>query len=102
MAADFVAGDTTVLKVVCRDNETHEIIPDLDSAASVELKYRIADGELQTRTMHIVDPAGLVSYQFEEDELTAGIFRGEVTITDAGNNPLTNLEPVVLTVRKRV
>lgn len=103
MSADFVAGDTSVLKVTCRDKETRQIIPNLNLATSIKLRYRIADGELRIRDMTVVDSAaGLVKYQFDIDELQAGLFRGEVRIVDAANKPLTNLDPVILTVREPV
>jgi len=102
VSTQLVAGDTgTILKVVCKD-ESGEVLPGLASA-TVKLKYRIGASELQTRTMQVADAqAGRVEYQFQTDELVAGQFKGEVEVTDAANKVLTNLNPIVLSIRKRV
>ena len=86
---DWVAGDTgSKLLVTCTNREDQAAI-DLDGA-TVNLKYKIDDGDLVTREMTNLSPTanGQAEYTFLTGELTAVAagceFVGEVEISSPG------------------
>lgn len=88
-AVDLVAGDTGSLHgpVTCVDKAG--AIINL-TGATVLLKYKITlngvEGSEQVKTMTINAPAtaGIAQYQFLAGELTEGIQKGFVHVTDSG------------------
>lgn len=102
MHAEFVAGDTgSKLVATCKDKGTGDLI-DL-TGQTVRLKYRIAGGALQTKTMTVSSPstAGKAEYLFLANELAAGEMVGEVEIEDGTGKIITQLDPFRLDIRAK-
>lgn len=109
MSTDVVAGDSgTLLRVSLSNKQTRQPV-DL-SGATVNLKYRIDGGPLETRAMTIVAPAtsGIAEYRFASSDLVLGagvshgLLRYEIEVTDAGGKITTSLDIVSLTIRAKV
>ena len=108
---DWVAGDTgSKLLVTCTNREDQAAI-DLDGA-TVNLKYKIDDGDLVTREMTNLSPTangqaeytfGLIDDDPELPELTAGAagseFVGEVEIEDATGKIITTPTQIRKSIR---
>lgn len=102
-SVEWVAGDTgSKLVATCKDNETQALI-DL-TGATVRAKYRIDGGALQTKVMTVLSPAtnGKAEYLFLAGELTAGVMRVEIEITDGSGKVITSIEAFLLKIRGKV
>jgi hypothetical protein len=99
--ADFVEGDETLLQVNCIGFDRTAI--DV-SGATVTLRYRIAGGSLQSKTMTINAPnsAGQVQYQFLSGDLTPGKLSGEVGLQDNTGKAFTSLRGFHFSVRPKI
>lgn len=102
----FVAGDTaSVLRVACKDDygDGTTLQPVDLTGAVIKLKYRIAGGALQTKTMSLVGAAtdGVVEYKFGTGELTAGDMIAEVEITFASGDIVTSVLQLNLPIRAK-
>ena len=101
-AYSFVADDdASTYRLTCRDNDTNAVL-DLTNS-TVELRWTDADGNVQTRNMTIENAAGgIVSYQFLEGELFAGVMGFEVAVLDAAGDELTSLDVLLERVRNPI
>ncbi len=102
MSYDFVENDTGgKLRVTCKSAQGAAI--DL-TGATITLKWRKADGQLETKPMSTVGAAsgGIAEYQFAAAELFAPVMRCAVMITDASGYELSSLDHINLKIRKRL
>lgn len=99
MSYDLVAGDRgSKLIVTCRDRSSNSAIN--LSGKTVELRYQLNGGTVQTRTMTVTDgPAGKAEYQFTASDLAAGTLTGEIRISPGQTDQLTSVTPFYLAVR---
>ncbi len=98
MSYDLVAGDRSKLVATCLDRATSA--PLNLSGKTLELRYRIDNGALQTKPMTITDAAnGKAEYQFAAADLTAGTLTGEIRIQPGLSDQVTSLAPFHLSVR---
>jgi len=103
MSFKFTQSDTgSTLEVTCKNDSTGNVI-DL-TGATLQLRYKIAGGALQTRSMTLDgDPTtGKATYTFLATELTPGTFIGDVTITDVGSLTISSLENIVEEIKARL
>lgn len=96
--ADLVAGDTnSTLRVTCF--QADKVTPLDLTGATVQLKYRIGGGGLQTKTMTITSATvGKAEYKFLAGELTTGTMEFEVAVT-SGGLVVTSQSTATLTIR---
>ncbi len=104
MAIEFVAGDTgSVYRVTCKNNQDGTVI-DL-TGASLKLNFKIDGGTLKTPAMTITNlpgTDGVAEYQFVSGDLVAGRMQAAAEITDSTAKVITELEPLVATVRAKL
>lgn len=99
---DLVAGDGgSLLRVTLTDHTTHEVL-DL-TGKTVQIRYKLNGGALQTRVMTPLDQAtlkGQAQYQFLPADLTGpGELKGEVRLQHGLTDQLTTVHPFHLLVR---
>jgi len=101
MATEYVDGDTgSSYDPICLRNSDRQPV-DL-TGKTVFLDFTCENRAMKTRQMTIVKPLeGKVTYQFQENELRAGLMKLVVRIVDAQNKTITNLDPVYLPVNPR-
>ena len=102
MGYDFVENDTGgKLRITCKSAQGSAI--DLTGAV-ITLKWRKADGQLESKPMSVVGAAsdGVAEYRFKAAELFAPVMRCAVMITDAAGYELSSLDHINLKVRKRL
>ncbi len=105
MAIEFVAGDTgSVYRVTCKNNQDGSVIS-LSGATAVKLNFKIDSGTTKTPDMTITNPPGtdgVAEYQFVSGDLVAGRMQAAVEITDSTAKVITELEPLVASVRAKL
>jgi len=100
MAIAFVAGDRGAkIVAVCADNDTGIVI-DL-TGKTAQLRYKINEGTLVTKTMTVQSPGtgGKAEYQFDSADLTAGTMEAEVRIQSGLADQITSLNPLYVSIR---
>lgn len=103
MSVEFISLDTgSALVVPCVNNDDKTAI--VLTGATVVLRYQIDGGTLQTANMTIDDAVnGIVRYQFGDNEISLGsVMVAETQITDEQGKVITQLQPFVLQLRKRL
>lgn len=102
MSYRFVEGDTgSILEITCVESESDDTPISL-AGSVVTLKWRNRAGVLRLEIMTITDaPNGIVQYQFEEDDLESPSMKLEAMIHSSGGD-VTNLDPIEISVRKRL
>lgn len=97
----LVAGDTeSTLKITCKDSDGTVINL---TGATVRVYWRIANGNVQSRTMTIdASPAtGIATYKFQSGDLIVGDLVGEIEIQFTSGTILTSVVTFTINVRLR-
>lgn len=93
----LVAGSRIKLGGTIKDQDG--VVVDL-TGGTVQLKYKIGSGSVQTKSASITTPAaGTVEYEFGSSELTSGILKYEWVFTDAASKPFTSSDVFIQEVR---
>lgn len=98
---ELTAGDTgSRLQVTIKDSRDGEPV-DL-SGKTVELRYAINGGALQTKTMTVLDQLankGKAEYQFAALDLQAGNLRAEVRLQPGLADQVTTIDDMYIPVK---
>lgn len=107
----FTEGETApIIEVAFEDIDevTEEVTPiDLTDYGAITLRLRDEIGCLLTKTATVEDaPGGIVHFQFAADDLTEGLYKGDIeVIDDNADVEIVTLDcdrPICLRVRARV
>ncbi len=101
---DLVAGDRTLFRRTCREKVSGDIV-DLSTPGWVAvLLYRMDGGTLITRALVITSPgtAGVVEFKpGAGQEWIEGELVGEIELTNFAGEKFTELEQIVLDIRRK-
>ena len=102
MPNEFVEADTgSKLEVTCKNDDDKSVI-DL-TGATVKIRWKNLAGSVQEKAMTVTNAAGGVAeYEFAASELEEHRQAHEIEITDSGGKVITSLNPVTVTIRKKL
>jgi len=87
---DFMSGDTlSTIRVIITDAVTRLRIP-LATLFTASIVFQIDTGPVISRAMTVLsgDDDGIVEYQFQTGELTAGTMQAQVKITEISSGKI--------------
>lgn len=100
MHYDIVEQDNKIrFQVTCTDPDG--VVINL-SGCTVAMAWQIGSAAVENRPMIILDaPNGLAAYYFLAGEMQSPVMSIDVTVTKGDGTVITNLDPILVAVRKR-